>query len=324
MRLSLPALLLCAALTPLHAAGPASLDLLLPPTTKAVVGVRAARILELISQQPEVKDLQQQAGAMLAATPWAGFDPFRDIDDLVVATTATGQNPPSLVVISGRFNPSALGSNGRMYQNAYVVQQANSKQATAILDGATMLVGDWPMVKAALDRNAAAKPAASPMAARIADFRSRYDLWVLADGIDTSALPKSQEISPFADQMKGIDRIWFGAAISDSLELAGEVHAQSPEDAARIGGLMRGWEMLARAQMQGSDATKFELQTEGQNIRLSVSVPEAEWKKALQTRNQPSSQAPVKSSGLTIVSTEQKIHTDSTGSTVTLVLPGKR
>ena len=66
------ALLLAAALTPSFAA---SLDVLLPPGATAVFGLRTATILNLLAEQEGAKDIRQQAAFLLAATPFAGFDP---------------------------------------------------------------------------------------------------------------------------------------------------------------------------------------------------------------------------------------------------------
>src|ERR1043166_4692611 len=118
-------------------AGPV-LDVLLPPGATAVFGLRTSSILNLIAQQEGAKDLRTQVYAMLAMTPWSGFDPFRDVDEVVIAAMGSGQNPPSLAVITGRFDAAKLAQGkGQAYRSATLVQQANSKQVLAILDEST-------------------------------------------------------------------------------------------------------------------------------------------------------------------------------------------
>src|SRR5262249_30026332 len=158
--------------------------------------------------------------------------------------------------------------------------------------------------------------AAGPLAARIEELRTKYDVWAFADHLDTAALPKDAP-----DPLRGIDRFWFGAAISKGIELTAEAHAATPQDAEKLSSLIRGWEALARMQMKESEGVKLDLQSSEGNLRLSISVSEAELKKAMQTRNQTASN-PV-STKPTIVNLEPVITRDSVGNTVTLTLPGK-
>ena len=83
-----------------------------------------------------------------------------------------------------------------------------------------------------------------------------------------------------------------------------------------------------KSQLNG--AATFEVANTADTVSVAISVPESEWKKALETRLK----APPKTTrptGLRITSTEpqaepkpQVITTDPRGNTVTLSLPGKR
>jgi hypothetical protein len=94
--------------------------------------------------------------------------------------------------------------------------------------------------------------------------------------------------------------------------------------------LVREFEKEIKGQLNG--AANLELATTADTISLSMSIPEQEWKKALETRLKPAPKTapPVQSTGLRITSTEpqaeakpQVITTDTRGNTVTLSLPGK-
>jgi hypothetical protein len=146
----------------------------------------------------------------------------------------------------------------------------------------------------------------------------------------TSKAPSSPPPSSpsVAKSLRTLDRFWAGAAFAKNFELAAEIHLRSPEDTAAIATLVREFEKEIKSQMNG--APNIEIATTDDTISLSISVPEQEWKKALQARLQ----APPKttqSTGLRITGSEppappkpQVITTDTNGSTLTLSLPGKQ
>lgn len=286
-----------------------AVDVLLPPASNAVFGLRTATLFNLLTQQESFQQIQQQFSALLAASPWSGVNPFHDIEEVIVATTLKGKNPPTLAVITGHFDPAKLANGkGHPYRNAILIEDEKDNSAQAILDDTTLLTGDLALVKGAIDR-ASGNTSAGPLAARIETMRTRYDVWGFADHIDSAALPMP------SDPLKGMDRLWFGAAFSHNFELAAECHFSSAKAAAGLIAFVRDLEKQIKPQVNG--AATFELSTSENSVTLSVSVPEKEWKKALQTRLRPAPKAvePPR---------PQVVVTDSTGSTVTLSLPGKR
>ena len=307
-------LLLVAAVARCHAAP--AIDVLLPPGSTVVFGLRTANLLDLLARQDGAKDIRQQVSMLLAASPFSGFDPFHDIDEVVLATTGTGQNPPALIVITGRFDPAKLAQGAHPYHNIPLIQNAKSKQVMAVLDATTLLAGDPPLVKAAIDR-AAANTSAGPLAARLQELRGRYDLWAFADHLDTAAVPAGS-LPPAAEALRSLDRFWFGAAFTRNLEFSAELHLRSAQDASRIAAILREFESQAKAKIDAGSPAKFDLQAAGNSVTLAFSVPEEEWKKMLQ---QSQASAPPRPQSKP---QPQLITTDSTGNTVTLTLPGRK
>ena len=293
-----------------------ALDVLLPPGSTIVFGLRTANLLNLLAQQDGAKDIRQQASMLLATSPFSGFDPFKDIDEVVLATTGTGQNPPALIIITGRFDPAKMAQGARAYHNVPLIQNAKSKQVMAVLDASTLLAGDPPLVKAAIDR-ASSNVAAGPLAARIEDLRGRYDLWAFADHLDAAAAVPAGSLPPSAEALRSLDRFWFGAAFTRTFELAGELHLRTAKDASHIAAILRDFEKQAKAKMDASSPARIEITTAENSVALAVSIPEEEWKKALQSQARAQVQPQPKP-------VPQSITTDPTGNTVTLTLPGKK
>jgi hypothetical protein len=118
-----------------------------------VIGLRVRNLIDALAAQGIGKEAQTQVSNLLAQTPLAGFDPFHDVDEILLASTGEGQNPPSLVVMTGRFDAAAFTSQGKRDGDAIIVEgRKGATQATALVDANTMLIGDLALVRAALDR----------------------------------------------------------------------------------------------------------------------------------------------------------------------------
>ena len=81
-----------------------------PAGTRVVIGLRVRSLVDALAAQGIGKEAQEKVSGFLAQTPLAGFDPFHDVDEILLASTGEGQNPPSLVVMTGRFNAPAFSS----------------------------------------------------------------------------------------------------------------------------------------------------------------------------------------------------------------------
>ncbi len=316
MRTLFAALLLAASS---HAA-PAT-DVLLPPDATAVFGLRASSLIKLIASQGATQMAQFQTGMLLASLPVNGFDPFHDIDEVVLATSGKGKNPPFLAVITGRFDAAKLAhGKGSSYHNALFIDNKDPRQTTAFLGDNTILAGDRAMVRAAIDRSSSAI-GAGPLAARIESMRSRYDLWAFADHLDAAAIPPGA-----ADTLRSLDRFSVGMAFNSDFALDAEIHLASAQDAAKLSGMLGLLEKQALSQMPDSSTTKFNLSAKDNTVKLSIAVPEADFRKALQqaaagAKSAAASRPVAFSTAPAPKPREQQTTTDTQGNTVTLSLP---
>src|SRR5260370_42614966 len=83
-------------------------------------GVQVRRI----ATSPLAQGLPADAGAMGGAGDWqkivslAGFDPIKDIEEVLVASTGEGgqgQTPPMLLIARGNFNAERLAAHAKPY-----------------------------------------------------------------------------------------------------------------------------------------------------------------------------------------------------------------
>jgi hypothetical protein len=309
----------------LHAAD-AALPGWFPPGTRVVIGLRVRSLVDALSAQGIAQEARQKISGFRAQTPLAGFDPFHDVDEILLASTAAGPNPPSLVVMTGRFDAAAFSSGGTHYRNAIILEgPRGSQQATALVDANTMLAGDPALVRAALDRGGRGAPIDPDLAARAAALRARYDIWGAGNPPPGVKLPAAG-----AESLESIDRFGFGVALAHGLECVADLHVRSPKDLEKLNSSLRLLEAMLKAQPAGGGEARFDLRTENGAIHASLSIPEEALKKTVAA--QRASLASAVAAPRAAVATapqpspprKAEIVRDHAGNTLSVMLPGNQ
>lgn len=289
--------------------GGTSLPELVPPDTKVVIGIQVRRLLD----SPLGKKLSADAGK-IPALELGGVDLLKDVDEAVIATSGAGQNPPCLVVLTGRFHAKAPTS----YHDVPVVQvPQHADQILAILDESTALAGDLGLVHGAIDRRGKGTSAAGELLGRIGDMSGRYDVWGVGDH-----LPKSAQ----AGQLDSVDGFSFGAAFRNGLDVSADIHLRSAADAEKVAPMLKMLEAMVQSQ---SSAAKFHFESHDGNLKLALAIPEAELKKALDAQKAVIASAVMgqmraaKPVAPPKPKQEATIVNDSKGNTLQVMLPGR-
>ena len=258
-------------------AGADTLTDLLPPGTKVVFGIRVHNLALSSVAQEFAAQAQTAAAGWLKAVPLDGIDLLRDIDEVLIATSGKGPNPPSLIVVTGRFNIARLAEGAERYHGiAMLSGDAESGTAVALFENGTALIGDTPLVRSAIDHRGGKGRIDPTLNDRITSLRQRYDIWGLgepADGL-TSPIPE-------AKMLESVDRFQFGMQLANGLELTAEIHARSAEDGEKLNTALGMLAALLQGHGQSANGSKFDLKSEGGTLKLLVSISDEDLKKAL-------------------------------------------
>jgi hypothetical protein len=269
--------LLCLPL--LHAAEGALPDWL-PPDTKAVIGVRVRSLMDsdlMKSAMSQAPAMPPEAAGWTRITAALGFDLARDVDEVVITTTGQGQNPPMLIFVKGRFNLDRLaGVGAQSYGGVPLLGGGEgSKGVVALLDATTAIAGDPPLVRAAIDRRGHGG-IPEELATRVEALRNSYDIWGLGDRPAGYVAPASTP-----QGFENVDRFQFGILLNHGLELNAEIHSTSAEDAQKLLATASLLEAMMKAQQPQSSGTKLDVHADQGTLRLVLTVPEEEMKKAM-------------------------------------------
>ncbi|MBZ5618456.1 MAG: hypothetical protein LAQ69_07000 [Acidobacteriia bacterium] len=339
-----PVLLLLLATYPLAAADTALTDYV-PSDSKVVFGIRTRTIIDLLQAQNFGAEWRGAGSSLLAQTPLAGFDPLKDLDEVLIASTGEGENPTGLLVLRGRFDVERLASGATVYQGVPIVEDAKKSGAIAFLDASTAIAGDLSRIHAVLDQRAGGTGVTPEWAARVEPLRSRYSIWGIGD---VPKRPPSTDGQP--DPMDAVDRFEFGAELGHGLELTAQIHVRTPEDAEKMVASLGFLEALLKSPQSPAKGSKFEMHMDNGSLHVALAIPEEELNKAIREQRgalqtalvsrlpaEVASQLPHAAAPAPAVSPAvvrpaprraappvSKVVKDSQGDTMVLTLPGKR
>ncbi len=290
----------CVTAASLAAAADATLLSLLPPEAPVIFGIQVeqARLSPfgrylLARAEKEDADLQE----LILLT---GFDPRRDVTEIVGATQGPGKG--GVVGVRGRFDvPRILAAaQARQaavdsYRGATILPGRGHKPGgVAFLDSTLAVAGELASVKAAIDRWRDGGALEPETAARVAEAALRYDAWMvtstspaeLAGRISQDTVRSSMQ----GDLIRAIQQMSGGIKFGADVTIAGESVLKTEKDAAAFADVIRFLASLAQfhgnseAQARiGEYARRLEPAAEGNRVKISLVIPEAEFEKLLES-----------------------------------------
>jgi hypothetical protein len=277
------------------AVDPALLSLVMPDA-RIVTGIQVDQskaskfgqfVLARITDNP---DLQKFASD-------SGFDPTRDLREIVVATTGLdGSN--ALVIARGTFQKDRIlaaaktnGGSGSVYKGIEIVSagSANTLSTIAFLDSSTALFGDTTSVKAAIDRRMSGGAGLSAaLASKARETGNVNDAWFVT--LAPLAEFLSGKMGDMGNAMQGnlLEKVKqasggvkFGAT---DVGLGFEAVTPTDKDATALADVLRFLVSMLSSQTANDPkvakaaalADKLQLSTTANVMKLSLSIPEAD------------------------------------------------
>jgi hypothetical protein len=296
----LTVLSLLGALTPLAsaAADPQLLQLVMPDA-KIVSGVSVDSVMLtpfgqfILSQLPPTDD-----GMNLFITV-TGFDPRRDIHEIVIASQADPGKKAFLLLARATFDGARIlsvlqqqGMKTDSYRGVPTFSPDSKRGAAstptfAFVNDSILVAGDPDSVHGAIDRRSASSALDPLLSSLIATSSANQDLWV-ASIVPISSLASIMgkgKISGLlqGDVIKGINQTSAGAKFGDTVEVRGILSARNEQDAASLAGVVSFFgNMLQSQPPTGAQPAvnmlvrQMSVKTDANAVTLSLSIPEAE------------------------------------------------
>ena len=274
------------------AADPALLNLVMPGA-KIFAGVNVERILASPIGKEIDSKVREGAPQLQEILKQTGFDPTRDLKEILIAATAEGQNGPAIFLVRGSFDAAKLGvylaSSGQIpinYEGVPILSNPAQKSGSvALLDNEIVVAGDLDQVRAAIHRRNHGTVLPAELISRIAALSERYDIWFQSS---VSVMPASAKVSDprfqqAGELLKSIQQVSGGVKFSSGVDVAAEVVTHNEKEAASILGTLQLFTGFLTANQQGPGGLKpdaVKLSVEGKTVRFALSITDAQLRKA--------------------------------------------
>jgi hypothetical protein len=294
------------------AVDPALLDRVMPEA-KVFVGINFAGISTSPLGRMALAQSESGSEQIKALTRTIGFDPLKDLREILIASTGESKDSRSLVLLRGTFPKIealalAAGTPQQSYQGIPVLSMKQQKSLTmlALLDPSMIAVGDQKSVQAAIDRRGVNVGLDSGLVARVQEMSRQYDFWMVGK-VPEGALPAAgapgQQFGGLlqGDIVKSIVEFGAGVKLGPELMIAGEAVTKTGKDATALVDVLKFFIGMAQMSAQKGPQTansmafleKLNLRVEGNVAKMSLTIPAAELEKAVQAAiTQAMQQAP--------------------------------
>jgi hypothetical protein len=281
----------CAGLLP---AADAGLLNLVMPDAKVLAGINVDQAkttpfgVYMLSQiQAQGAQHLQQVAAL------TGFDPTRDLHELLIASNATPGSHTGLVLARGNFDPSKIqsaavagGGTTTTYNGVTLILDPKQKNAVAFLDATLAVAGDVASVKSAIDRQTAPAPISASLAVQVNNWSTTEDAWGVAatplSALKPPATPPNPQAAALLSAVQNIQQAAGGVKFGDPIVFTGQAQADTADNATAMAGVLQFLVSMAQLQAQQKNPQlaailpTLSVTTSANLVNLSMSVPESQ------------------------------------------------
>jgi hypothetical protein len=291
------------------------------PEARVLGGIDVERARDSVFGRKLMEHFDANSSDFAKFVSQTGFDPRRDLREVIFATADTkGKNPPALVLVRGVFDTARINSfvkgagiaateniNGIDF---FTKPDAKNNDGFAILDSTMALAGHKDAVRAALVRRGGkGAPMPAETFSKVQSISRDNDIWLIStvpvaefsDAIPSNKAPQQgQPADPMSgmlkgDAFKGIEQASLGVRFAAELmQLTAETISATEKDATAIADVIRFLATMVQMNREKPEMKTFadaldsmKLTTEAKTTRLILSVPTAEIEQIIQKGKKP-------------------------------------
>ncbi len=274
----------------LSAADPQLLNLVMPDA-KVIAGVNVEQAKGTQFGQYLLDQIQTHDADMQKLIDLTGFDPRRDVREVLVASNGAPQSKSGLALARGNFDVAKItaaattaGKNvaTEVYGNVTILEDAKATSGIAFLDSTTVVGGDLASVKAAIDRRSNAQPLPAAILVKIHDWSTSQDAWGISVVPPTSLAPAhatTQQPNPMINSAQSVQQAYGGVKFGANVVFSSEAVCDTAQNATTLGDLVKF--MLNMAQMQAAKSPEAQalvnsvtVTPSGTSLKVSASLPQ--------------------------------------------------
>jgi hypothetical protein len=226
-----------------------------------------------------------------------GFDPRRDVSELLVASDGVAGSKTGLALARGSFDIAKItaaatvaGAATEVYNGFTILEDPKNKEAGIVfLDATKVAAGDVASVKGAIDRLKTPQPLPAAVTVKVNQWSLSQDAWGITTVPPDSLVPAGQGTqNPMFNVGKSVQAAAGGVKFGALVVFSGEAQCDTAENAKTLGDMIQ--LLINMAQMQANlDPTAAALiksvtvTTSGNLMKIQASLPEDVFQQLLQS-----------------------------------------
>jgi hypothetical protein len=281
----------------LSAADPQLLNLVMPDA-KVLAGVNVEQAKGTQFGQYVLNQLQTHDAHMQQLVALTGFDPRRDVRELLVASDGVPGGKTGLALAKGNFDVAKItafaivqGVVTESYNGFMILEEPKKEGGMVFLDATTVAAGDIASVKGAIDRPKTPQSLPAAVAVKVNQWSNSQDAWGITTVPPSSLAPagavKAGAPNPMMNAGQNVQSAAGGVKFGALVAFSGEAECDTAQNAATLGDVAK---MLVNiAQMQtGQDPTaatlikSVSITTSGNVVKTMASLPQDVFQQMLQ------------------------------------------
>jgi hypothetical protein len=304
LRISTPATLVIVWAGTLSAADPQLLNLVMPDA-KVLAGVNVDQAKTSPFGQYLLAQFYSQDQHLREFTAQTGFDPTRDLEEILVASTGSQPHASALTAARGTFSTDKInaaaqsaGATSESYKGVTILEDPKKRNGYAFLSPTVAVAGDIASVKGAIDRltTAPSSPLSAALIVKVNQLSAAQDAWAISEipppdlklpgnGGNTSSIP--------AGALQNIQQASGGVKLAaQAVVVTGELHADTAANAGQLAGVLQFLVNLGQMQAQQNPQAATMLKSlavaaNGNLVNVSLNIPEADAESLFQLKPKP-------------------------------------
>jgi hypothetical protein len=279
------------------AADPQLVNLVMPDA-QVLAGISVDQAKTTPFGQYVLSQIQSQGPHLGQISAETGFDPRRDIRELLLASNGAPQT--GLVVARGvfdaqRIQSAALAGGGVMesYKSLNILEDPKRTHAVAFLDATLAVAGDLASVKLAINRQSLAAPLPASVIVQVDQWSAAHDAWALTTVPPSKLKPSAAPVPPnpaFQNALQSIQQAAGGVKFGTQVVFTAQAQTDSEQNATALANVLQFLSSLAQTQAPPSKAQVGALlqglavTSSGNLVNFSLSVAETELEQITKSR----------------------------------------
>jgi hypothetical protein len=277
-----------------------SLLTLVNPEAKVVGGMNVARTMSSPLGQFLLSRMDTQEPGFKEFANLTGFDPRRDVREVVFSSTGNPGAKNGVLIARGVFNGPQLLATARAKAKAVsqfhkgVELVGHDGGALAVIEGSLLIIGDEANVKGAIDRRTGSAIPDTAVFRKATSLMDRYDAWMSSNAPVPTAATTPHPGAPVqvpVQALQGILETSGGVKFDSVIAFEGEAVTRSEKDAQALMDMVRFMTSLLQMNGQQNPQVKqieavlnsLEMRAEASTVRFSLRVPEADLEQWINT-----------------------------------------